>query len=363
MQWSGPPVAASSADTQPCADVMFLAARGSLEDGPYGSMVTSWRDALATATQQMPGRGIGTVREVYVDYPAIGPDTMLDAGLEGLFFSEELPALPYRESVTTGVEAARHALTDSAERCPEERWVLVGYSQGAQVMTEVLAERTEQDSGQLLLALLLGNPAHYQGQSLTEPSGDADDLAGGLTAALYYIRHEAAAGRQAGGQPQATADGVRAILELSQGKANSEAMAEAARGAGFELPAALRSQVLSLCNAGDVVCDSGGLLRKVVIEGAGIDGLVDDSWDAHHAYGPKDAAVVVDRISAELRALVPPTPAEPGIRTGPLDPRLILAGGVAIVLLTGLAVSLVMLWRAPSRQTRSAADRSGPAQP
>src|SRR5690606_26556155 len=117
----------------------------------------------------------------------------------------------------------------------DERWVLAGYSQGAQVITQLLSERGEQANGQLLVALLLGNPAHYPGQFITG-FGDADRNAGGLTAALHYIRHESAAGRRAGGQDQATADGVRAILELSQGKAKPEAVLSAAQGAHLAIP-------------------------------------------------------------------------------------------------------------------------------
>ncbi len=352
VRWLGSPVAASHADTQGCADVMFLAARGSLEDPPYGGMLTSWRDALAESTQAMPDRGTTTVREVFVDYPAIGPDTMLDAGLDNLFFSEELPAMPYSDSVVTGMDATRHALEDSAARCPDERWVLAGYSQGAQVITQLLSERGEQANGQLLVALLLGNPAHYPGQFITG-FGDADRNAGGLTAALHYIRHESAAGRRAGGQDQATADGVRAILELSQGKAKPEAVLSAAQGAHLAIPEPLAGQVLSLCNAGDVVCDAGGLLRKVVLEEVSLDKLIDGSWDTHHSYGPDQFAQVLQRITAELRALVPPAPPEEG-PVGPLDPRLILAGGILVVVLAGFAVSLVMLSRRPDRSAGTA---------
>lgn len=349
LRWSEEPTAASAAARGECADVLFLAARGSLEEGPYGNLIQSWRDELAAGTASVPGRGVGTVREVYVDYPAVGPDTMLKAGLDQLFFAPEMPSVEYLDSVTTGVENAQQALDDSAQRCPEERWVLVGFSQGAQVLTEVLAARGMDGSGQLLLAMLAGSPTHYPGQAVTENAGDASEQATGLAASLHYIRHGAAAGRSEGGEDHAKAAGVRAVLELGQGQTNGEAMAEAMQSGGFAMPPELAPRVMSLCNESDPVCDSGPLIRQAIIDGSDTDALVDKSWDVHHRYQPDQVRPVLDRAAAEFRAVVPSpevTQPQPG---PPLTPGRILAGAVIASLLAGLGVALFQLSRRRDR--------------
>lgn len=349
LRWSAEPVPATAAARGECADVLFLAARGSLEEGPYGNLIKSWRDELATGTASVPGRGIGTVREVFVDYPAVGPDTMLEAGLDKLFFDAEMPAVAYLDSVATGVEHAQQALEDSARRCPDERWVLVGYSQGAQVLTEVLAARGAEGSGQLLLSVLMGNPTHYPGQSVTEGGGGASDQATGLAAALHYIRHAAAGGRASGGEDHAKAAGIRAVLELGQGRTDGAAMARAMEGSGLAIPPGLADRVLSLCNDGDPVCDSGPLIRQAIIDGSDTNELVSRSWDVHHRYQPDQTRQVVDRASAELRALVPSpevTEPQPG---PPLTPGRILAGAAIASLAAGLGVALFQLSRRRQR--------------
>jgi len=350
LRWSAEPTAATAAPRDECADVMFLAARGSLEEGPYGTMIEQWRDELAAATASVPGRGVGTVREVYVDYPAVGPDTMLDAGLDQLFFAPQLPTVAYLDSVATGVEHAEQALADSAHRCPEERWVLVGFSQGAQVITEVLAHRGAEQSGQLLLAMLMGNPTHYPGQAVTEGAGNASEQATGLAAALHYIRHAAAAGREEGGEGHAKAAGVRAVLELGQGRTDGEAMARAARDSGFAVPPALASRVMSLCNEGDPVCDSGPLIRSAIIDGNDTQAMVDENWDVHHRYLPDQESQVLARVSAELRALVPSPEVTVPAPGPPLTAGGVLAGVAIASLLTGLGVALYQLSR---RRTRT----------
>lgn len=355
LSWPDHPAPASTAASLPCADVLVVGSRGSLEEGPYGTTVRAWRDAIASATASdagapdTPARS-GRVRELYVDYPALAPDSMLQAGIGPLLFGVEMPATPYLSSVEDGVTALTTALDDSARRCPAERWVLVGYSQGAQVVNEALAVRGELRSRQLLLALLFGNPGHYQGQSVTEPTAGAASTASGLTAAMYYIRQAAAAGRAAGGEDRATADGVRAVLEVSQGKAGAGVLAAAQAANRLAIPPGLQRRVLSLCNAEDMVCDAGPAIQRVVVNGGSTDAEIARAAGFHAAYRPTDAPSVLDRVVAEVRAVVPvrPPPSTPVPVPGGRSPGAAIIVGTVVVTLSlaaATAIALVQLGR------------------
>jgi len=359
LTWPDHPAPASTAASVPCADLLVIGSRGSLEQGPYGSTVQAWRESIAAATADAAGETggqperQGTVRELYVDYPALAPDTMLSAGLGPLLFGVDLPATPYLASVADGVANLTTALDDSATRCPSERWVLLGYSQGSQVINEALASRGEARSRQLLSAVLLGNPGHYQGQSVTEPDAGAGapGTASGLTAAMYYIRQGAAAGRAAGGEDRATADGVRAVLEISQGKADTGVLAAAAAANRLAISPGLEKRVLSLCNAGDMVCDAGPAIYRVVINGGSTDDEISRTAALHAAYQPTDFPVVAEQLATAVRAVVPLATASPSNSPSPLPggagSLALIVGGIVVLLAAvgGVAFVVVRLRR------------------
>lgn len=104
------PASAVPAPTSPCAAVHVLAARASTESpgaGVIGSLVTQVQNAVSA-----------TVSTSAVDYPAL------------LF--------PYDFSTTQGDAAIAQELTAQVQRCPNQAIVLVGYSQGAQLVGDVL---------------------------------------------------------------------------------------------------------------------------------------------------------------------------------------------------------------------------------
>ncbi|MFW6598028.1 cutinase family protein [Propionibacteriaceae bacterium Y2011] len=345
LTWAPAPAPSGQADEMACADFLFIGARGSLEEPPYGGMVNSWREAFADRTANVPRAGQGTVRELYVDYPAVGPDTLLESDLGELLFGAELPAAVFFDSVNTGVESTTAALQDSQRRCPDEKWILVGYSQGAQVLNEVLADLGPAD--QLLTAVLLGNPGHHVGQTVTEVAGTAGPEATGLTASMYYIRHEALQGREAGGQSQATADGVRAVLELGQGRAEPAEIGTAADANRLTVPHDLQSRVQSLCNDGDMVCDAGPALYRVIVNQGATQEEIDRAGAPHHAYTPDLVTPAVDRAVSDIRDAIPgPSPVPPPVPKEPvLGPLTIVIGGVGASMLVALAVALVQLYR------------------
>ena len=102
---------AVAAPTSPCATVHVIAARGSTEPagtGVIGSLVTDIQSGVSA-----------TVSMQAVNYPAL------------LF--------PYDQSSTAGDTAVKQELTAEVQQCPSQRIVLVGYSQGAQIIGDAIA--------------------------------------------------------------------------------------------------------------------------------------------------------------------------------------------------------------------------------
>ncbi len=102
-----------------CADVAFVGARGSGEAPGLGATV---RDAADRYQNRVGVRA--TVETRPVEYPAV---SILDADLA-----------VYNGSVAQGASAIRAQASSLALRCPNTRYVLVGYSQGAHAITRFL---------------------------------------------------------------------------------------------------------------------------------------------------------------------------------------------------------------------------------
>jgi cutinase len=108
---AAPPAAA----TTPCSDVELVVARGTSEPGTLGVVVGD--NVLAETRRVLPGRN---VTGHAVDYPA--------------GFDPSSPGLGV-------VDTVEHVTTQAAA-CPGQTFVLVGYSQGAQVIDGALGVDT-----------------------------------------------------------------------------------------------------------------------------------------------------------------------------------------------------------------------------
>jgi acetylxylan esterase len=93
-----------------CTSVGIITARASTEASGEGII-----GSLAQLIQQ---RSSQTVSRASVDYPAL------------LF--------PYASSSAAGVAALKKQLTAAVQKCPDQKIVLLGYSQGAHVLGDVL---------------------------------------------------------------------------------------------------------------------------------------------------------------------------------------------------------------------------------
>ncbi|KAK2859916.1 hypothetical protein FQN49_004584 [Arthroderma sp. PD_2] len=130
-----------------CKQVHMIVARGTNEDPGEGPQM-----AISDAIEKMLP---GMADSVALDYPA------------SIFPT-------YAKSVATGVTNMKNMITEYAARCPESKIVLMGYSQGAQVIGDMLCgtdqvffPSTEPISPMLgkkvVAAISMGDPTHVVG--------------------------------------------------------------------------------------------------------------------------------------------------------------------------------------------------------
>lgn len=161
------PASALGATTD-CEQVIALVVRGSGE--PAGSPGPTSRTygygglgMLSGVTTEMQQKSIWRVRKVGLDYPAL-----LD--------------LRYANSLSHGKTDLRTELNDLASRCPGSRTVLLGYSQGAHVIGDVLA--TAYATGGLSAAarsrigavVFFGDPAFRYGESFNRGTANSGGI-------------------------------------------------------------------------------------------------------------------------------------------------------------------------------------------
>jgi hypothetical protein len=205
----------------PCADVLFLAARGSGEsvpggvrndpddadDGVGGPVYTAYTEFKQELTD---GRTITPV--ISVAYPADNVTVILRHAVSNAYIRD----------LDAGVAEARQALAARATQCPNERIVLAGYSQGAMIMHRILENATVPGAGSLAASVRDRIDAVIL-------IGDGDRVADD-TINDY-------------GTAKPSAQGIGTQSSDVSGTVTSK------------LPPALGAKAFSVCDAGDVVCD------------------------------------------------------------------------------------------------------------
>lgn len=286
--WRAAPVASGSAASQPCASLMFVGVRGSGETAPYGTTVTGIRDGLASRWA-----GKGTVRQVWLDYPAADPLTLRSTSMSALLLDNPMPSTPYFNSATIGAERLSALLTSQSKRCPKEWVVLAGFSQGAQAITEALA-RTD-TSSRLAGAILAGNPDHHPGQNAQELSGTAPLTAIGLSALLYYLRGRV---EQVGGDRDAQ---VKTLIQTTIDIHNGSYDLAQERAAVTEhhalIPATAYPNSYSICLSGDPVCDAAPAVTRILTMQSTLDSELAQGLPTHREYTPRLLAATLDAVA------------------------------------------------------------------
>lgn len=182
----------SAAAAAVCADVHVVAARGTAEPGTLGSIVGD--PVLSALRNRLRGRSVSAYR---VNYPA------------GL-----LPSSP-----TTGNRDLVAHVTAQAADCPNQRFVLVGYSQGANVVGNslgissfgalvggpVVAVLPGSVQPRVAAVLLFGYPNRAIGRSITgtyagrtlDICNNGDPICGGGINIAAHLTYFTSAGRSA----------------------------------------------------------------------------------------------------------------------------------------------------------------------
>ena len=295
MGWDSTPVSSDMAARMDCASVMFVGVRGSWETPPYGDTITSIRDALA-----QKWRGKGTVRQVYLNYPAADPHTLQNTPMSSLLFDSTMPSTEYFDSAALGAKKLIALLNTEKKQCPKEWVVLAGFSQGSQAITQALAQT---DTPQRLAgAILVGNPDHYPGQNVQEASGNAGRSAIGMAAILYYLRERANATPGANRDAQMRAI-IEATLSLSQNSINQKALDADMSKAGAAIPAEAYPETYSVCMKGDPVCDTAPALTRILTLQSTWQDELNQGRPIHMGYTRTVMEGALDRIAQRINAI------------------------------------------------------------
>ena len=154
---AAPEAGAVTAPSGGCAAVNIITARASTEspgEGTTGSLVTQ----IVNSSKQ-------TVSRESVSYPA----TLTN----------------YASSESQGVTNAEQELTTAVQNCPNQKQVLLGYSQGAQVVMDVIAGNSEVGSvapvstsisSHVVAIANFGDPGHVVNQSWDLGTATANGL-------------------------------------------------------------------------------------------------------------------------------------------------------------------------------------------
>lgn len=301
--WTDRVQPSSAAGQQACADFVFIGVRGSGESPGYGPTVTRVRDGLASRWTK------GTVRQLWLEYPASDPHTLANVPMQSLLLDQPMPTTEYFTSAETGAKNLATVLADSANRCPAERTILAGYSQGAQVITSAL-DAVPQAPSRLAAAILIGNPSHYPGQSVRELSGSASQNAIGLGAMLALLREQARRGGETN-RDQAVRNLIQTTINLYEGKIDTAAIRAAMVGQQAEIPPGAYQATYSVCQSGDLVCDAGPSMAQVMLQNTTLDSEISRTRPIHSGYTPQVLEATLAQASvaiAELPPLAVPAP-------------------------------------------------------
>ncbi|GIG87930.1 cutinase family protein [Plantactinospora endophytica] len=151
------PTYAAQAPTNTCPQVEIIGARGSLQPPGLGINLTPLAQQI---TQQSPQ----TVRTTALNYPA----TLFN----------------YAGSVRQGVTELQRVMAATAAKCADTRFVLTGYSQGANVIGDALvggglggsSALTADLAARISSVLLFGDPTFTAGESFNVTDGRASGI-------------------------------------------------------------------------------------------------------------------------------------------------------------------------------------------
>lgn len=161
---SPPSFAQSSARSNNCDDVRFIFARGSGE-ALSGPSMSAWHDEIISAIGETAANfsysfyELGSQSQNGHQYPAITVSDNLSGyiNLAGAYFSGG-EAFRFGASVEEGINELRAYISNVSWSCPETKFVLGGYSQGAMVLSASLPAF---DASKIIYVSTFGDPKLY----------------------------------------------------------------------------------------------------------------------------------------------------------------------------------------------------------
>ena len=150
---AGVEASAATRSSTGCPKLVLYFSRGSGESafGPgRGLGAPGFKLFMALATEY----GAHNVGEMANGYPAV----RVTVRILGVKVIDVISLPRYRSSVTNGVRSATRNIADVTVLCPGSLMILGGYSQGAQVTREVLAELDNQERRRIAAVVLFGDP-------------------------------------------------------------------------------------------------------------------------------------------------------------------------------------------------------------
>lgn len=172
----------STSTSQVCSDYYFIGARGSGEifDGPDGGMGMELNDTFESFRIQALTQGV-TVTGIPVVYPAVPIDKSFGAYITAARLALHLGG-PFDDSVAIGTANALQSVREVIATCADSKIVLGGFSQGAAVMVDTLAQLTPVEKKSIAAVVAFGDP-QFNGSDSVADQGGYDPRYSGLLGA------------------------------------------------------------------------------------------------------------------------------------------------------------------------------------
>ena len=172
----GGPVSAQAAS---CTEYEFIAARGSGESANLAEL--NMGTLMFSTFQQLQAKaGSHSLRGYGVEYPAVGLTSSISDALNGLGAVLHIKPLgAYTDSVREGTRSTLARVAATHASCPGTRFILGGYSQGAQAVGDALQQLSSVDLSTVAAAVFYGDP-YFNARSSSGRSTFSPDYYGAL---------------------------------------------------------------------------------------------------------------------------------------------------------------------------------------
>lgn len=174
------PHASALASDDACSNVQLVFARGSgqaLEASEYDRFRAQVIKHINGSLLAVKSYELGTEPYEGFQYPAVDVADLSNGNAIGAKLSAGM-ANDYGESVKQGVNELHAYLSKRIASCPDTKFILGGYSQGAQVIGQALIDMPEQVRPHIVFTGLFGDPKLYlpEGRGINPPACRGEDF-------------------------------------------------------------------------------------------------------------------------------------------------------------------------------------------